>query len=108
MSTPEAKVKAALKKWLGPKTYWFMPVQTGYGASTLDFLVCLDGKFVAYECKAAGRDLTPRQLLVARQIWAAGGSAFRVTLDNRGLVFEPCGLKEVSSSTTTPDAPSTR
>ena len=109
MTTPEGRVKAALKKYLGLGTYWFMPVQTGYGATSLDFLVCLHGKFVGYECKAPGKKLTPRQEHVARQIWAAGGSAFKVTLVNAELLFEPCGLTstETSSLTTTPGAPNT-
>lgn len=94
MSTPESKVKAKLKEHLRKNNaYWFMPVQTGYGATSLDFLVCQDGEFYAYETKAAGGKLTPRQELVARQIRAAGGHPFRVTLDADGeLEFEPCGL----------------
>jgi hypothetical protein len=78
----EAKVKAKLKEYLRKQgMYWFMPVQTGYGATSLDFLCCHLGEFVAYEAKAPGKQLTPRQLLVARQINAAGGMVFRVTLD---------------------------
>lgn len=94
MSTPEGKVKAKLKEYLRKRgDYYFMPVQTGLGATTLDFLVCWHGKFQAYECKADGRKLTPRQELVSRQIRAAGGVAYRVTTDKDGeLVFEPCGL----------------
>jgi hypothetical protein len=93
MSTPEAKVKEALKKHLRRAgVYYFMPVQTGYGATTLDFLTCLRGVFVAYECKAEGKKLTPRQELVARQITAAGGAAYKVTLQNDRLDFELCGL----------------
>jgi hypothetical protein len=90
MATPESKVKQKLKEYLRRQgTYWFMPVQTGYGATSLDFLCCHLGEFVAYECKAAGRNLTPRQLVVARQINAAGGMVFRVTLDaDDELVFE--------------------
>jgi hypothetical protein len=92
MSTPEAKVKAKLKAWLyARKSYWFMPVQTGYGSTTLDFLACWEGQFIAYECKAEGHKLTPRQKLVARQIVNAGGHVFKVTLVNGELVFTPCG-----------------
>lgn len=61
-----------------------MPVQTGYGATSLDFLCCYLGEFHAYECKARGQKMTPRQELVARQIIAAGGYVFVVTLDEAG------------------------
>jgi hypothetical protein len=86
----ESKVKHKLKVYLqAQKAYLFMPVQTGYGASSLDFLCCIRGRFIAYETKRPGAHLTPRQWLVAAQIRAAGGMVFRVTLDDEGdLVFE--------------------
>ena len=69
-----------------------MPVQTGMGATSLDFLACQLGEFVAYECKARGKKMTPRQELVARQINAAGGKVYLVTLDEDGeLEFKRCG-----------------
>ena len=91
--TPEGKVKAKLKDHLRKQgIYYFMPVQTGYGATSLDFLCCSLGEFVAYECKARGGKLTPRQELVARQINAAGGHVFVVTLNEAGeLEFKRCG-----------------
>ena len=90
---PEFKVKEKLKDHLRRQgCYWFMPVQTGYGGVTLDFLACFVGEFHAYECKARGGKLTPRQELVARQINAAGGNVFVVTLDEDGeLEFKRCG-----------------
>jgi hypothetical protein len=94
--TPEGKVKEKLKALLKQEgSYWFMPVQTGYGATSLDFLVCRNSEFWAFECKAPGKRLTARQELVARQITAAGGTVNMVTLDDNGcLVFERCGLTE--------------
>jgi hypothetical protein len=93
MGTPESKVKVKLKAHLyRHKVYWFMPVQTGYGSITLDFLACWEGQFIAYECKAEGRKLTPRQEFVARQITNAGGLVYKVTLVNGELEFERCGL----------------
>jgi len=65
-----------------------MPVQTGMGATSLDFLCCSLGEFVAYECKARGGKLTPRQQLVARQINAAGGRVYLVTLEDDELEFK--------------------
>jgi hypothetical protein len=86
----ESKVKAKLRSWLeARKAYWFMPVQTGYGAATLDFLCCIEGRFIACETKRPGKHLTPRQFLVAALIRAAGGTVYRVTLNDDGdLVFE--------------------
>ena len=73
-------------------------MQTGLGATTLDVLACLNSEFFAFECKAGGRKLTPRQLLVARQIHAAGGTVNVVTLVNGELEFTPCGLIESEAS----------
>jgi hypothetical protein len=78
--TPEGRVKVQVKKWLKEHgAYFFMPVQTGYGAATLDFLVCLNGCFVAIETKAPGKKATTRQRLVIDEIYRAGGYAFVAT-----------------------------
>lgn len=79
MTTPEGKIKAKLKKALDkafPGHYRFMPVQTGYGAKTLDFLLCIRGRFVAIETKAPGKQLTPLQ-----------GSTVDAMVLSEGLVF---------------------
>ena len=75
MSTPEGKVKSALKKELKrlPKCYQFWPVQMGLGAATLDCLLCINGSFVAIETKAPGKDLTIRQQITRDAIVAADG-----------------------------------
>ena len=86
----ERKVKEKLRLWLREqRAYVFCPVQTGYGSTTLDFLVCISGVFYAFETKRAGADLTPRQKIVAQQIKAAGGKVYKVTLNGaEELVFE--------------------
>lgn len=77
-TTPEGKVKARIKEVLdkAPTTTYFMPVQTGYGAATLDFLGCSAGRFFAVEAKAAGKIPTYRQEYTIRQYAAAGGAVF--------------------------------
>jgi hypothetical protein len=55
-----------------------MPVQTGYGAPALDFLLCVRGKFIAIETKAPGKKLTPLQETTKAQIEAAGGLVLEV------------------------------
>ena len=74
--TPEGKVKAEIKRYLKARgAYFFMPVQTGYGSTSLDFLVCLNGRFIGIEAKSLIGQPTPRQLAVMREIMATGGFA---------------------------------
>ena len=74
--TPEAKIKAKVKKLLAEhNAYYFMPVQTGYGAQTLDFLVCAYGLFIGIETKVPGRKPTANQQRVVEAIQGAGGIA---------------------------------
>jgi hypothetical protein len=77
--TPEGRVKKEVSKYLKDHgIYYFMPVQTGYGATTLDYLCCWRGRFVGIECKAGKNKLSARQTLVGEQIRAAGGHTFIV------------------------------
>jgi hypothetical protein len=55
-----------------------MPVQTGYGATTLDYLICWNGQFVGIECKAGRKKPTPRQLHVMEAINKSWGYTFIV------------------------------
>lgn len=78
--TPEGKVKAQVNKALAelPKTWKFMPVQTGYGMPGLDYFLCINGHFVAIETKDAGKYLTPRQEKTTAAIQIAGGKVYVV------------------------------
>jgi hypothetical protein len=73
--TPEGKVKAIVRPYLRRilGAYVYSTVPTGYGPSTLDDLVCLDGRFVAIEYKAPGRIPTDRQNEIMKQVRAAKG-----------------------------------
>jgi hypothetical protein len=74
MITPEGRVKKQIRDWLREKgAYFFSPVQQGYGASTLDILVCWKGEFVAIEVKAENKNLTGRQEAIAKQIESSHG-----------------------------------
>lgn len=82
--TPEGKVKSWVSKALTtlPCLYYkFMPVQTGLGIKTLDYLLVVGGRFVAIETKAPGKKMTPLQDVTAQTIRAAGGLVFLV--DNK-------------------------
>lgn len=76
--TPEGLIKRALKKYLTEiGAYYYMPVPVGYGAPTIDFLVCHKGKFYGIETKREGVGKpTPRQAHVLNEIVAHGGGAW--------------------------------
>jgi hypothetical protein len=77
VKTPEGKIKDVVKKVLTKHgAYYFMPVQNGYGAATLDFLCCYNGLFFAIETKAPGKKLTERQELTKASMNKAGGLVF--------------------------------
>lgn len=80
MSTPESKVKQAVKKELDayPDHYREMPVPGGWGKSGLDFIVCFYGRFLSIETKAPGKEPTPRQQFTMREVRKAEGVATKV------------------------------
>lgn len=82
--TPEGQVKRQITRMLddyGERIYRFMPVQTGYGRPSLDFLLCVDGLFVTIEAKVKGKRPTPRQEATMEDIRRAGGTCFVVDDD---------------------------
>jgi len=76
-ATPEAKVKAKIKKILKDNgVYYAMPIGTGYGNSGVpDFLCCVNGNFLAIEAKAGKGTTTALQEKNLREIKQAGGTA---------------------------------
>lgn len=73
-NTPEAAVKNEIKKTLKRHgAYYFMPVQNGMGAPSLDFLVCHHGRWIGIEAKASGKKPTKRQEITMQQMRDAGG-----------------------------------
>jgi len=83
-ATPEAKVKARIKKILKDNgVYYAMPIGTGYGNSGVpDFLCCVGGRFLAIEAKAGSNQPTALQEKNMREIRDAGGTAMVVNEDN--------------------------
>ena len=60
-----------------------MPIGTGYGNSGVpDFLICLNGLFIAIEAKAGKGKTTELQKKHLRQIETAGGLALVVNEEN--------------------------
>ena len=78
MSTPENRIKHLINQILStyPNLYRFMPVPSGYGTTTIDYLCCYKGHFFGIEAKAPGKVPTPRQDYVLEQIRLAGGTTF--------------------------------
>ena len=81
--TPEGYEKSLVKKYLSQiGAYQFWPVQTGYGAATIDCLACINGRFIGIEVKREGyqpASFTVRQRDTLNRIYASGGSVFTGT-----------------------------
>lgn len=79
--TPEGKVKVRVKRILEPykpALYAHWPVQTGFGAPTLDCVGWFFGQSFAIETKAPGKKPTPMQLSTMRDMKAAGAKIFLI------------------------------
>lgn len=76
--TPEGKVKRHVSQILkrAEEVYYFMPVQTGYGSPTLDYLGSSRGRAFSIETKAPGKKPTVRQLAIMREMEKAGMKVF--------------------------------
>ena len=82
--TPEAKVKARLRKYLTQLgIYHFMPPANGFGRAGIpDIIGCFNGQFVAFECKAGKGKTTALQDLELEKIRQAKGFAYVVNENN--------------------------
>lgn len=81
--TPEARVKRKVSDFLKSVSglYYFMPVPSGYGESSLDYLGCYNGKFFAIETKKPGGKPTSRQEQIISAIKRSGGTVFVIDGD---------------------------
>jgi hypothetical protein len=81
--TPEGKIKklvsAALRQV--PGLWYTMPVPSGYGESTLDYIGCYKGQFFAIETKKPGGKPTARQLQTIQAMERSGGKVFVIDGD---------------------------
>lgn len=83
-TTPEGKVKAAVRKILNRMDiYHFMPPGMGLGRSGIpDIIGCYQGRFIAIECKAGKGKTTALQERELQWIKDAGGFTFVAREDN--------------------------
>ncbi len=89
-STPENLVKARVVKVLKAQgVYYFFPATYGMGRSGVpDIICCVDGNFLAIECKAGKGKTTALQDVEIESIRRAGGTALVVNETNVGAVSE--------------------
>lgn len=80
--TVKERVKRLLKKY---GVTYFMPVQSGYGGTALDFICCIKGRYFEVETKAPGKHPTARQLLRMDEVKDAGGAVFVVGEEYDGI-----------------------
>ena len=82
-TTPEGRVKRQVTDFLKSldQIYYFMPVPSGYGESTLDYIGCYRGLLFAIETKAPGKRPTNRQNQIISAITRAGGRVFVIDGD---------------------------
>jgi Holliday junction resolvase len=82
--TPEAKVKAAVRKLLVEfGIYYFSPAANGYGRAGIpDIICCFGGRFIAIECKAGKGVTTALQDKELTAIRTAGGMTMVVNETN--------------------------
>ena len=86
-STPEGKVKNTVSKLLKSVDglFYTMPVPSGFGESTLDYIGCYRGKYFAVETKAPGKKPTGRQDMIIEKMRKAGGAVFVIDGDTTEL-----------------------
>ena len=87
---PEFYVKARVVNVLKMhNVYYFFPATYGMGRSGVpDIICCVDGNFLAIECKAGKGKTTPLQDVELENIRRAGGTALVVNEFNVGAVSE--------------------
>ena len=76
--TPEWKVKRAVRLMLDKLgVYHFMPPANGFGRAGIpDIVGCMDGHFIAIECKAGKGQTTALQDRELNAILNAGGTTY--------------------------------
>ena len=91
--TPEWKVKRAVRLMLDKMgVYHFMPPANGFGRAGIpDIIGCMDGHFIAIECKAGKGTTTALQDRELNMVLNAGGTTFiarETNLDDLRIVLE--------------------
>lgn len=82
--TPEKRVKVKVESVLKTEdVYYFFPATHGYGRSGVpDIVACVNGRFVAIECKAGTNKPTALQVREIESIRRRGGVAVVANEEN--------------------------
>ena len=86
--TPEKRVKTKVESILKAEgAYYFFPATHGYGRSGVpDIIACVNGQFLAVECKAGTNKPTALQVREIENIRLAGGRAIVANEENWEMV----------------------
>jgi Holliday junction resolvase len=89
-STPEKRVKEKVVRVLKEENvYYFFPATHGYGRSGVpDIIICVNGLFLAVECKAGTNKPTALQISEIEAIRRNNGVAVVVNEENWDMVRE--------------------
>ena len=87
-ATPEKKVKDKIVKVLKEEeVYYFFPATGGFGRSGVpDIVCCVNGRFLAIECKAGTNKPTALQVREIEAIRRSNGVALVVNEENWDMV----------------------
>jgi len=98
-ATPEKKVKDKVVGILKAEgAYYFFPATHGYGRSGVpDIVACLNGLFLAIECKAGTNKPTALQVREIENIRLAGGVA--VVVNETNLEMLPGLIRKLKQGT---------
>jgi Holliday junction resolvase len=96
-STPEKRVKEKVVRVLKEESvYYFFPATHGYGRSGVpDIIACVNGRFLAIECKAGANKPTALQISEIEAIRRNNGVAVVVNEENWDMVRQL--VRELSS-----------
>jgi Holliday junction resolvase len=86
--TPEKRVKTKVESILKSEdVYYFFPATHGYGRSGVpDIIACVNGHFLAIECKAGSNKPTALQVREIERIRRCGGVAVVANEENWEMV----------------------
>lgn len=98
-ATPEKKVKDKVKSILtAHEVYFFSPATHGFGRSGVpDIVACVNGWFLAVECKANGGKTTALQVREIEAIRRSNGVA--VVVDETNYDMLPALIKKLKGET---------
>ena len=78
MGTPESDYKERLRQYLTSRGIYWTNIQGGFGVApgAPDMILCVDGRFVAFESKTYQGHLSDDQIIQKGKIEANGGLYF--------------------------------